>query len=379
MTSLQPVPLLDLRPQYEALRHELDAALLRVAESQGFILGPEVERFESAAAAYCGARYALGVSSGTDALILALMTLSIGPGDEVILPPFTFFATAGSVARVGATPVFADIDPVDFNISPDAIRRAITPRTKAIMPVHLFGQCADMRAILTIAAEHGLAVIEDAAQAIGSTFENAPAGSLGSIGCFSFFPSKNLGAFGDAGLVTTSDDVLAERMRILRVHGAEERYYHRFVGGNFRIDAIQAAVLGVKLPHLDSWTEGRRRNAATYRELFDRRGLTGAAGPITLPAELPGRFHIYNQYVVRCRDRDALKRHLDGLKIGNAIYYPLSLHLQECFRGLGHSDGDFPESERASREVLALPVFPELASSDLETVVEAIGRFYEAR
>lgn len=384
MNSNLAVPLLDLRPQYKMLREQLAAAIARVCDSQGFILGPEVEAFEREILRHTGTEHAVAVSSGTDALILALMSLGIGPGDEVIVPPFTFFASAGSIARVGATPVFADIDPADYNVSPAAIEAAITPRTKAIMPVHLFGQCAALDEIADIAKRYELHVIEDAAQAIGARCNSTIAGSAGTVGCFSFFPSKNLGAFGDAGLVATNNAGLAERMRTLRVHGAEERYFHRFVGGNFRIDAIQAAVLRVKLQHLDRWTEGRRRNAAIYAELFQEAKLSGAGGPVALPETLPGRHHIFNQFVIRCEERDRLKGFLDSRGIGNAIYYPLPLHLQLCFRSseLGIrscKEGAFPHSERAAGEVLALPIFPELERWQLALVVEAIADFYTTR
>ena len=374
------VPLLDLRPQYQPLKQEIREAIDRVVESQGFILGPEVAEFECQAAGYCQSRFALGVSSGTDALILALMGLGIGQGDEVITTPYTFFATAGSIARVGATPVFVDIDPRSYNIDVSQIEAKITPKTKAIMPVHLYGQCVDMDALGRITESRGIALIEDAAQAIGSEFKGKRAGSFGGIGCFSFFPSKNLGAFGDAGLVTTDDEKLFEHLKIMRVHGGERRYYHDYVGGNFRIDALQAAVLAVKLKHLDSWTDGRRRNAEIYRGLFEKTGLVGKdlkSACVVLPEELPNRKHIYNQYVIRVRDRERLIEELGKEKIGNAIYYPVPLHLQKCFSDLGHRKGDFPESETAAETTLAIPIYPELSSDQLEFVVHVIAGFFK--
>lgn len=378
------VPLLDLRPQYASMKADIKAAIDRVVESQGFILGPEVEAFEAEAAQYCGARFSLGVSSGTDALILALMAIGAGPGDEVITSPYTFFATAGSIARVGATPVFVDIEPDSYNLNAEAVSRAIGPKTKAIMPVHLYGQCADMDALCSLAAEHRLTMIEDAAQAIGAEFRGRRAGTFDSIGCFSFFPSKNLGAFGDAGLVTAQEEKLFQHLKILRVHGGERRYFHDFVGGNFRIDALQAAVLRVKLAHLESWTEGRRKNAAIYRKLFEAAGLAIPGGglqdaAVVLPTELPHRRHIYNQYVIRVRERDALMEKLKSADVGTAIYYPVPLHLQKCFAGLGYGEGDFPQSEEAAKTTLALPVYPELTSEQLEYVVQVIAGFFQKR
>lgn len=366
------VPLLELKAQYESIRAEVEAAVLDVLASQHFILGPVVERFEAEVAAYCGVPFALGVSSGTDALLLALMALGIGPGDEVITSPFSFFATAGCVHRVGARPVFADIDPGTFNLDPAAVEAALTPRTKAILPVHLFGQCADMDPILEIAQRRGLAVIEDAAQAIGSEYRGRRAGSMGDVGCFSFFPSKNLGGAGDGGLVTARDPELAERMRRLRNHGAKPKYFHGLVGGNFRLDAIQAAVLSVKLPHLDAWTAGRQRNAAAYRELL---AGEAAAGRVILPVEAPGRRHIWNQFTIRVPGegrRDALMKHLHDRDIGTEVYYPRPLHMQECFAYLGCREGENPEAERASAEVLSIPIHPELAVAQIEEVAEAI-------
>ncbi len=373
MTDTRPVPLLDLKAQYAPIREEIRAKVDEVMDNQAFILGPEVKAFEEEMAAYCGARHAVGVSSGTDALIIALMALGVGPGDEVITSPFTFFATAGSISRVGATPVFVDIERETFNIDPGAIGAAVTDKTKAIMPVHIFGQCVDMDPVNSLAQEHNLAVIEDAAQAIGSEYKGHRAGSLGTAGCFSFFPSKNLGGFGDGGLVTTNDDTLAEKITLLRMHGAHSGYLHDMVGGNFRLDALQAAVLRIKLRHLDSWTDGRRRNADDYRRRFGEAGLAG--NEIKLPVEIMDR-HIYNQYVIRAKDRDSLRNHLAELKVGNAIYYPLPLHLQECFAHLGYAEGDFPVSEDAAKEVLALPVYNELTGEQRAGVVDGIRSFY---
>jgi dTDP-4-amino-4,6-dideoxygalactose transaminase len=384
------VPLLDLKAQYRGFKSELMPLLERVCDAQAFILGPEVTALESAVASYSGAAHGIGVSSGTDALLLALMGLDIGPGDEVITSAYTFFATGGTIARTGARPVYLDIEPSTFNLSPVAVQRFIDERCesgpsglvhratggriRAVMPVHLYGQCADMIPLLTIARRHGLAVIEDAAQAIGSEYlEGARAGSLGDIGCFSFFPSKNLGAFGDAGLCTARDPELAEKMRVLRVHGGKPRYYHSMIGGNFRIDELQAAVLNVKLRHLDAWTAGRQRNASLYRELFASAGLDGV---VTTPYEMPGYRHIYNQFVIRAPDRDGLKQHLSAHGVGSEVYYPVPLHLQPCFAYLGGRAGDCPESERAARETLALPVYGELESADLDYVVEVIRAFY---
>ena len=384
------VPLLDLKPQYRALKAELDAAILRVSESQHFILGPEVKALEAATAAYSGCKFGIGLSSGTDALLIALMALDIAAGDEVITSPYTFFATAGTIARTGARPLFVDIDPGTFNISPAAIgqfiakncetrdgalvNRATGGRVRAIMPVHLYGQVADMTAIMDIARRHRLRVIEDAAQAIGSEdAQGRRACSLGDIGCLSFFPTKNLGAFGDAGACVTNDEKLAARMMKLRVHGMEPKYYHELIGGNFRLDEIQAAVLNVKLPHLDSWSAARQRNAAFYDAAFARAGLTGQV--VTPPAAPRGARHIYNQYCIRTTRRDDLRKHLASLDIGTEIYYPLALHMQECFRYLGHQPEDFPESLRATRETLALPIYPELSEAQLQYVVDSIAAF----
>jgi len=372
------VPLLDLAAQNKPLRADILAALERVMDSQGFILGPEVEKFEAAAAKACGAKHALGVSSGTDALVLALMALGVGAGDEVVTTPYTFFATAGAVARVGAKPVFVDIDPATFNIDATRAAAAITAKTKAIIPVHLYGQSADMAALAALSHEWNIPIIEDAAQAIGTDLggplAGRQAGSVGAVGCFSFFPSKNLGAFGDAGLVTTGDDALAEKLKIFRVHGSHPKYYHKWVGGNFRIDALQAAILAVKLPHLPGWTKARQDNAARYRKLFAAAGVEKAG--VVLPPEV--RPHIYNQFVIRAPRRDALMAFLKERNIGTEIYYPVPMHLQECFVYLGHKAGDFPESERAARETLALPIYPGLTPEQQAHVVESVRDYYKA-
>ena len=367
-----PVPLLDLQAQYLPLRDEILAAITRVCDSQRFIMGPEVDALERELAAQLGVRHAISVSSGTDALLLALMTLGIGPGDEVVTTTYSFFATAGCVSRVGAQPVLVDIDPATFNIDPAQAVAAITPRTKAIMPVHLYGLAAEMGPLMAAADRAGIAVIEDAAQAIGATYKARPLGGIGALGCFSFFPSKNLGAFGDAGLLTTNDDALAKQARLLRTHGMQPKYYHHVVGANVRMDALQAAILRVKAPHLDGWTEGRRRNAATYRTLFREAGLDGSIG---LPSEPADRLHIYNQFVIRTPDRDALKRHLDEHGIGNEIYYPVPFHLQPCFADLGYARGAFPHAERAAAETLAIPIYGELTDAQQRTVVSTIEQF----
>src|SRR5919197_722910 len=344
------VPLLDLQAQYRPLRDEILAAMARVADSQRFIMGPEVDALEQELARMLAVRHAIAVSSGTDAVLLALMAIGIGAGDEVVTPSYSFFATAGSVVRLGARPILVDIDPVTFNVDPDQVARAVTPRTKAIVPVHLFGQSAELDPIVRTAERAGIAVVEDAAQAIGATYKTRPVGGIGALGCFSFFPSKNLGAFGDAGLVTTNDDGLAKRARLLRTHGMEPRYYHQVVGGNFRMDALQAAILRVKAPHLAAWTEARRANAARYRELLGAAGLDGA---VALPVDPSDRLHIYNQFVIRTADRDGLKKHLDAHGIGNEIYYPVPFHMQPCFADLGYPRGAFPHAERAAAESLA--------------------------
>jgi dTDP-4-amino-4,6-dideoxygalactose transaminase len=368
--NAQAVPLLDLSQQWVQFRDEALAAITRVCDSQRFILGEEVDAFEREMAALLGVRHAIGVSSGTDALLVALMALGVGPGDEVITSTYSFFATAGSIVRAGARPVLVDIDPATYNLDTAAVAAAITPRTRAIMPVHLYGQCADMPALTEIARDRGIPIIEDAAQAIGSAIANTQAGGFGLGACFSFFPSKNLGAFGDAGLVTSNDDEFAERVRLLRVHGAERQYHHRLVGGNFRIDALQAAVLRVKAPHLAGWTEGRRANAARYRELFDAAGLSGRVG---LPAEQAGYYHIYNQYIVRVPARDRVKAALAARNVGTAVYYPVPFHRQECFAFLGYAPDAFPHADRAASETLALPVFAELSDGQLSHVVASIA------
>lgn len=374
--AIIPVPLLDLKAQYATIRDDVRAAMDRVAESQYFILGPEVKALEEEVAAYSQCRFGIGVSSGTDALLVALMALDLEPGDEIITTPYTFFATAGCIARLGAKAVFVDIDPVTYNLDPAGIEAVITPRTRAILPVHLYGQMADMDPIMAAAEQHGLPVIEDAAQAIGSEYKGRRAGSIGHMGCFSFFPSKNLGGFGDGGMVVTNDPALADKLTLLRGHGAKPKYYHKVVGGNFRLDALQAAVLRVKLPHLDVWTAGRQQNAATYRRLFAEAGLDGVIG---LPAELPNVRHIYNQFVIRCPDRDGLMAQLKQHHIGHEIYYPVPMHIQECFADLGYRQGDFPHSEAAANETLAIPIYPELTEAMQQSVVAAIAQFYQSK
>jgi dTDP-4-amino-4,6-dideoxygalactose transaminase len=369
-----PVPLLDLKAQYLALQADIDTAIRKVVDSQHFINGPEVEALEQDVAAYCKVDHCIGVSSGTDALLVALMALGVGNGDEVITTPYTFFATAGAVVRVGARPVFVDIDRATYNIRADQVEAHVTPRTRAIIPVHLFGQCADMDPVLAVARKHGLAVIEDAAQAIGSEYQGRRAGSMGTVGCFSFFPSKNLGAFGDGGAVVTRDTALAGRLRCLRGHGSNPKYYHKFVGGNFRLDTIQAAILQVKLRHLDAWTTRRQEHAAYYDEAFRKAGLQGTR--VEPPAVVQSR-HIFNQYVIRCNDRDAVRDCLKQQQIGTEIYYPVPMHLQECFANLGYKDGDFPASEDAARTTVALPVYPELSTTQLQRVVDAVAGYYE--
>jgi dTDP-4-amino-4,6-dideoxygalactose transaminase len=384
------VPLLDLKPQYQPLAAQIQAAIVKVCGSQQFILGPAVKELEASVAAYSQCRYGVGVSSGTDALLLALMALEIGSGDEVITSPFTFFATAGTIARCGARPVFCDIDPVTFNLCPaavegfiakhcerrgsDLINRRTGGRVRAMMPVHLYGQVADMAPLMETARRYDLKVIEDAAQAIGAEdAEHRRAGSFGDIGCLSFFPTKNLGAFGDAGMCVTNDAALAERMEILRVHGGKPKYYHAFIGGNFRIDELQAAVLNIKLHHLDAWTADRQRNASFYDAAF-KRSQVGEA--VQRPYASLGVRHIYNQYVIRARERDALRHYLTAAGVGTEIYYPVPLHLQQCFAYLGGKPGDFPQSERAAAETLALPIYPELTETQLQYVVDSIASFY---
>jgi dTDP-4-amino-4,6-dideoxygalactose transaminase len=366
------VPLLDLTAQYKTIRWEVRTAMDRVCDSQIFILGPEVSACENEIAAFCGAAHATGVSSGTDALLVALMAAGVGSGDEVITTPFTFFATAGVIARLGARPVFVDIEDDSFNLDAEQINEKISPRTKAILPVHLFGRCANMDAVSELARRHGLAVIEDAAQSIGAKDdEERSAGTIGDIGCFSFFPSKNLGAFGDAGMVVTQNPKLAETLRVLRVHGGKPKYYHKQIGGNFRLDALQAAVLRVKLRYLPLWTAARRQNARRYRELFSHAGL---AHHVTMPRDVAG--HIYNQFVIRCSERDALQAFLRDKNVETEIYYPVPLHLQECFAYLGYCVGQFPRAEAAAKEVLALPIYPELSEEQQGYVVDQICEFY---
>ncbi len=384
------VPLLDLKLQYQSLKKELDEAVIKVAESQHFILGPEVSTMEKEFCNYLGCKHALGVSSGTDALLLALMAIDIKPGDEVILPTYSFFATAGVVSRLFATPVFAENDPVTFNIDPKDFERKITSKTKAVIPVHLYGQSAEMDEIVKIAKAHNLIVIEDAAQAIGTQYKDGRyVGTIGDIGCFSFFPSKNLGCYGDGGLVTTNNDELAKILTIKRVHGGEPKYYHKVIGGNFRLDALQAAVLKVKLPHLDKWSEKRRQNANRYTQLFKEAGLAEGIGKTTFDSKnkvlLPEavyqsskvkNYHIYNQYIVRVEDRDALREFLTKNEIGTEIYYPVPFHLQECFNDLGYKKGDFSISEFAADKSLALPIFPELEDDQLVYVVDTFKKFF---
>ncbi len=367
------VPALDLKAQYRSIREEIDRAVASVIESQHFILGPEVAALEAEVAAYCGAAHGVGCSSGSDALLLPLLAWEIGPGDEVITTPYSFFATAGAIWRTGAKPVFVDVDPATYNIDPAAIESAITTRTRAIIPVHLYGQSAEMAPIVELARRKGLHVLEDAAQAIGARDGGRRAGSLADAAAFSFYPSKNLGAFGDAGMVTTDDPDLARRMARLRVHGMEPKYHHHEVGYNARLDALQAAVLRVKLRHLDAWTDARRAVAARYDALFADRGL--ADGPLATPTEGPDKYHVFNQYVVRVvdGDRDALKADLAAAQVGTEVYYPIPLHLQPCFSTLGHHPGDFPASESAAASTLALPMYPELSEEAQRLVVGAVA------
>lgn len=372
------VPLLDLKLQYAPLKAQLLKEIEAVADSQALLLGPQTDKLEKAVAAYCGAGHAIGVSSGTDAELVLLMALGIQPGDKVLTTPYTFFATASCVARLGATPVFVDIDPVTYNISVSALEAAIAqhPDAKAIVPVHLYGQCADMDGIIALGKKHGIPVLEDAAQALGARHPLGGAGAIGEAGWFSFYPTKNLGAFGDAGMVVCRDDALAAKVRALRNHGMEVRYYHKWIGGNFRIDAMQSAVLNVKLPHLDTWSEGRRARAEFYRRAFAKHDL-----PITLPAEVYAdrgieHHHIYNQFIIRAPRRDDLRAALAKAGVSTEIYYPLCLHMQECFAYLGYREGEFPESERAARDTLALPIFPELTEDQQAYVVEQVAAFY---
>ncbi len=365
------VPLLDLKLQFDEIAEEIRGAIDEVLQTQRFILGPVVTAFEKEIAGYCGAKHAVGVSSGTDALLVSLMALDIGPGDEVITTPHTFFSTAGSISRVGAKPVFADIDPRTFNIDPNKVEGVVSEKTKVIIPVHLFGQCADMDPILEVAREHNLKIIEDAAQAIGAQYKGRNAGTMGDLGCFSFFPSKNLGGFGDGGMVVTDNAGLAEKISMLRSHGGKPKYYHSIIGGNFRLDALQAAILRVKLRHLDEWTKKRRQNAAVYDSLF-------SSLRVETPYIEPYNFSIYNQYVIRVARRDELIAHLTGKGIGTEIYYPLPLHLQKCYEHLGYRRGDFPEAEKAAAESLAIPIYPELTEAQQRYVVEQIASFLGA-
>ena len=371
------VPALDLKAQYRAIRAEIEPVVLAVLESQYFILGPEVTAFEAEAAAYCRVAHAIGCGSGSDALLLPLIAWGIGPGDEVVTSPYSFFATAGAIWRTGARPVFVDIDPRTYNLDPAQVEAALTPRTRAIIPVHLYGQCTDMAPISALAAKHDLKILEDAAQAIGAGYHGTLAGTLGHAAAFSFYPSKNLGGFGDAGMVTTDDPALAKSVARLRVHGMEPKYHHHEVGFNSRIDALQAAILRVKLRHLDAWTDARRAVASTYADLFKEANVSAA----TLPIEAEGCHHVYNQYVVRVPAdlRDALRAHLASRRVGTEIYYPIPLHLQACFASLGHKIGDFPESERAANETIALPMYPELTESAQAHVVGAIAEFLAAQ
>jgi dTDP-4-amino-4,6-dideoxygalactose transaminase len=369
------VPLLDLRAQYQTIRNEILSVTKDLFETQLFILGKHVEELEEAIARYCQVKCAVGVSSGTDALLISLMAAGIGPGDEVITSPYTFFATVGSIVRAGATPVFVDIEEDAYNIDPEAIRDKITSRTRAIIPVHLYGQCCNMKPILQLASAHDIVVIEDAAQAIGAEYEGRRAGCMGDMGCFSFFPSKNLGAFGDGGMVTTSSDALCEKLKILRVHGSHPKYYHKVIGGNFRLDAFQAAIILVKLPFLDRWTEGRQANARLYRKLFKNEGLDRI---IKLPVEKNGR-HIYNQFVISVPGRrDELRQFLSEAGIGTEVYYPVPMHLQPCFADLRGKEGDFPVAETAAQKTLALPIYAELTDEQQEYVVKKIKAFYSS-
>lgn len=384
------VPLLDLKAQYEPLREDIEQAIRDVCNTQRFVLGPKVTELEQRVAEYSHARYAIGVSSGTDALLVALMALGIEPGDEVVTTPYSFFATAGVIARLGARPVFCDIDESTFNLSPAAVAEFLDSRcdrhgsrivdrstggtVKAIMPVHLYGQMADMEAFADIGKRYGLAIVEDAAQAIGAELANGRrAGSIGDIGCFSFFPTKNLGAFGDAGMCVTNDEKLAEKLRILRVHGGEPKYYHSVIGGNFRLDELQAAVLCVKLGHLDEWTRGRQRNAQRYDELFRAEGI---GAEVRTPIVVEGQRHIFNQYVIRVSRRDELREHLREQGIGTEIYYPVPLHEQQCFEYLGYARNDCPAAAEAAEETLALPIYPELTDRQIEHVADRVAMFY---
>ncbi len=383
------VPLLDLRAQYQTLKSEIEPVLLKIAESQMLILGEEVNKLENTLAEYCDCKYAIGVSSGTDALLCALMAIDIKPGDEVILPTYSFFATAGVVARMNAKPVFVDSDPVTNNLDPKLLEAAITDKTKAIIPVHLYGQAADMDEVLEVACKHNLIVIEDCAQAIGAQYQNGKkVGSIGLIGCYSFYPTKNLGGFGDGGLVVTNDEKMATKLRQMRNHGMEPKYHHKFVGGNFRLDAMQAAVLNIKFPHLEAWHQARRDNAELYNKLFVEAGIAEGTGflqyddknKVLLPKAVykssgHKNYHIYNQYFIRVQKRDELRAFLGENQIGSEIYYPVPFHRQECFADLGYKDADFPVSNQICEETIALPIYPELAEEQIAFVVEKIAEF----
>ena len=372
------VPLLDLKAQYSTIKREVETAIAEVMESQHFILGPKVEQCEKAIAKYSGCEFAVGVTSGSDALLACLMAENIGFGDEVITTPYTFFATVGAISRLGATPVFVDIDPITYNLDASQIAHKITAKTRAIIPVHLYGQMAEMDPIMALAQKHELIVIEDAAQAIVSEYKTRRAGSIGHYGCFSFFPSKNLGAAGDGGMIVSNDGQRAEKLKVLRAHGSKPKYHHKVVGGNFRLDALQAAIVSAKLPHLDEWTAGRQRNASLYDRLFAEAGIAGTgatkAASVLLPKVVTNR-HIFNQYVIRVSRRDQLQAYLQKRGIGTEVYYPVPMHIQECFAYLGCKNGAFPESERAAKETLALPIYPELAESQLRYVVDCIRDF----
>ena len=377
------VPLLDLKAQYLSIKSELDAAVADVLNSQTFILGPRVQECERAIAHYSGCAHGIGVSSGTDALLACLMAENIGAGDEVITTPYTFFATVGSISRLGAKPVFVDIEPATYNLDVTQLEAKITARTRAIIPVHLYGQMAEMDPLMELARKHKLIVIEDAAQAIGAEYKGRRAGSIGHYGCLSFFPSKNLGAAGDGGMIVTSDQARAEKLALLRAHGSKPKYYHKIVGGNFRLDAIQAALVSAKLPHLDAWTAGRQKNAERYNQLFASSGLntalsgSGHGAQLILPRVARDR-HVYNQYVIRTPKRDALKKALEAKGIGTEVYYPVPMHIQECFADLKYRKGDFPEAESAANETLALPIYPELTDGQAAHVVRSIVEFFRA-
>ena len=377
------VKLLDLSPQYRSIRREVLQRIKEVCDAQSFVLGKNVAALEEEIGAFCNSRYAVGVASGSDALLLALMACGVGPGDRVITTPYTFFATVSAIVRLGAIPVFIDIDPETYNIDPHGIeeylkkasrRAAVARSVKAILPVHLFGQCADMKPITALAKKYGLKVVEDAAQSIGAEYRGKRAGSLGNIGCFSFYPSKNLGGFGDGGMVTTNSKGLADKLRILRVHGSKVKYYHEYVGINSRLDEIQAAVLRLKLTRLERWEEGRGKNARRYDRLFKAKGL---ASMVSTPEVDPDNRSIYNQYVVRVKKRDVLRSHLSAKGVGTEIYYPVPLHLQKCFSEFGYKRGSLPVSEKAARETVALPIYPELTAREQQYVVDTIGEFYK--